>query len=117
MAYQECAALCRKSTQPVSLFRSMTLEQAESFSWGQAMTELETKAPILYNLLCTVVIHSSRRNKHKKGERQFPGLCTIVAILLKERNRNMCGIQSYISTALFSSHIQKKVGVKLYVCV
>ncbi len=37
-------------TQPVSLFRSMTLEQAERFAWEQ------------------------------EGDRQFPGLFTAVAI-------------------------------------
>ncbi len=107
----ECASLCSKSSQPVSLFRSMTLEQAESFSWRQTVTELETKAPTLYHIIDCAITHSSKRNKMKKGERQFPGLCTAVAILLKERNRIMCGVQSYLSSALFSTHIQKKVCV------
>ena len=56
----------------------MTLEQAESFSWTQAIAELETKAPTLYRILALAVTHSSRRNKQKKGERQFPGLCMAV---------------------------------------
>ena len=109
----ECAVLCSKN--PVSLFRSMTLEQAENFSWTQAIAELKTKAPILYHILDLAVTHSSRRNKQKKGERQFSGLCMSVAILLKERNRMMCGIQSYVSSALFSSHVQKKVCVRVNV--
>ena len=111
---EECAVLCSKN--PVSLFRSMTLEQAESFSWTQAVDELKTKAPTLYHILDLAVTHSSRRNKQKKGERQFPGLCMSVAILLKERNRMMCGIQSYVSSALFSSHIQK-VCASVCVCM
>ena len=91
----ECSVLCSKSAQPVSLFRSMfrsmTLEQAERFAWTQAI------APTLYEILRCAVSNSSKRNKKKKGDRQFPGLCTAVAILLKER---MCGIQSYLSCAL-----------------
>lgn len=105
----ECASLCSRSVKPVSLFRSMTLDEAEMFSWSQAIDELEAKAPTLFSILKTAVVHSSRRNKHKTGDMHFPGLCTSVAILMKERNREMCGIQSYVSTALFSSHIQKKV--------
>ena len=42
---KECGVLCSKN--PVSLFRSMTLEQAERFSWAQAIAELKTKAPTL----------------------------------------------------------------------
>ncbi len=107
----ECALLCSKSAQPVSLFRTMTLEQVESFSWRQAITELETKAPTLYRIISYAFTHSSKRNKLKKGERQFPGLCTAVAVLLKERNKMMCGVQSFLSCALFATHIQKKVCV------
>lgn len=48
-------------------------------------------------------------------------MCTAVAILLKERNKQMCGVQSYISSALFSTRIHKKVCVcvcvHVYVCV
>ena len=41
------------------------------------------------------------------------------AVLLKERNREMCGIQSLISLLLYSSHVDKQVGntvkvIKLY---
>ena len=61
--------------------RRMTLEQAESFLWTQTISELETKAPTLF---CFVVTRSAGRNKHKKGKAQYPGLCTAVAILLKE---------------------------------
>ncbi len=113
----ECSVLCSKSAKPVSLFQSMTLEQAKRFTWTQAIIELETKAPTLYEILGYAVSNSSKKNKKKKGERQFPGLCTALAILLKERNRVMCGVQSYLSSALFSTHIQKKVcDVCMIVC-
>lgn len=111
---EECRSLCAKRVQPVSLFRCMTLEQAESFLWTDTISELETKSPTLYNILTFVVTHSAGRNKQKKGDIQYPGLCTAVAILLKERNREMTGIQSYISSALFSSGIHKKVRMCAY---
>ena len=66
----ECGLFCSKSAQPVSLFRSVTLEQAESFSWSLTIAELETKAPTLYHILSFAVTHSRKRNKHKKGERR-----------------------------------------------
>ena len=90
----ECASLCRKKAKPVSLFRSITLDEAENFAWSQAMDELDTKAHTLLSILNTAVTLSSRRNKNKTGDAQSPALCTAVAVLLKERNREMTGIQS-----------------------
>ena len=112
----ECASLCSKSSQPVSLFRSMTIEQAESFSWRQTVTELETKAPTLHHIIDCAITHSSKRNKLKKGERQFPGLSTAVAILLKERNKTMCGVQS-VECPLFYSHPEEGLCVIVCDCV
>eukprot|EP00731_Ephydatia_muelleri_P014114 Em0007g1424a len=102
MVNDECSLLCKKSAQPVSLFRHMSLEQAEKFTWTQAISEISTKAPTLFSIVnnCVVTQRSASRNKHKKGDAQYPGLCTAVAILLKERNRVMCGVQSYTWTQL-----------------
>ena len=36
---KECSLLCKKSAQPVSLFRHMSLEQAEKFTWTQAISD------------------------------------------------------------------------------
>ena len=97
---EECSLLCKKNAQPVSLFHHISLEQAGSFSLTQAILELSTKAPTLFK-----IIHNSVVTR---------GLCTAVGILLKERNREMCGVQSYISSALFTTEMHK---VCVYVCV
>ncbi len=94
--------------------RKLYLETNSHWAWDQS-----NNSPPHYWLCyhdCDIT-HSSKRNKLKKGERQFPGLSTAVAILLKERNKTMCGVQSYLSSALFSTHIQKKVCVWLCVIV
>ena len=115
---EECSLLCKKNAQPVSLFHHMSLEQAESFSWTQAILELSTKVPTLFKIIHnSVVTRGLVRNKYKRGDAQYPGLCPTVGILLKERNREMCGVQSYISSALFSTKIHKKVCVYVYMCV
>ena len=119
----ECFSLCRKkaTVTPVSHFRCMSLELAESFSWLQAISELKTTAPTLYNILVFVITHSAKRNKHKRDETQYPSLCLAVAFLLKERNREMVGVQSYVSSVLFPSKLPKKVldvsCMCVYVCV
>ena len=97
----------------------MSLEQAEKFTWTQAISEISTKAPTLFSIVnnCVVTQRSASRNKHKKGDAQYPGLCTAVAILLKEHNRVMCGVESYVSSVLFSNNIHKKVCASVCVCV
>ena len=39
------------------------------------------------------------------------------AALLKERNREMSGMQAFLSLVLFSSRVEKKVCMYMYVCV
>ena len=94
----ECMSVCRR--QPVLVFRKITPLQMESFSWDCYIKELETKCPILYQILETVVSHSDRRNSQKKGEAHHPGICMVAAVLLKERNREMVGVQSLLSLVL-----------------
>ena len=38
-------------------------------------------------------------------------------VLLKERNREMSGMQAFLSLVLFSSRVEKKVCMYMYVCV
>ena len=78
--------------------------------------KLSTKAPTLFKIIHnSVVTKGLVRNKHKRDV-QYPGLCTAVGILLKERNREMCGVHLYISSALISTKIHK-VCVCVCVCV
>ena len=59
MVNDECSLLCKKNAQPVSLFRHMSLEQAEIFTWTQAISEISSKAPILFSIMnnCVVTQH------------------------------------------------------------
>ncbi|KAL5509486.1 hypothetical protein EMCRGX_G004873 [Ephydatia muelleri] len=114
MVSDECSLLCKKNAQPVSLFHHMSLKQAENFSWTRAISKIRTKAPTLFSIMnnCVVTRRSASKNKHKKGDAQYPGWCTAVAILLNERSRVMCGVQSYVSSVLFSTKIHKKVELR-----
>ena len=113
---EECAALCSKSMQPVSIFRRLSSEQAETFSWKQCISELEYKAPTLFSILTYVISRTDHRNQKKRGKNHHAGICTAVAVLLKERNREMCGVQFFISLVLFSSRVHKKVCMRVNVC-
>ena len=105
---QECSKLCRKSDTP-SLFRRIPVEAMKEFEWTRMSSELQSNAPLLYRLLYSIVARSDHRNVVKVGKAHFPGLCSAAAVLLKERNREMCGLQSMISLIMYSTHCEKQV--------
>ena len=73
--------------------------------------------PLLLRLLTSVVTANGARNAktrvkfRKKSIYHSPGICTAAAILLKERNREMCGVQTHIALVLYHSNVKKKVIV------
>ena len=71
--------------------------------------ELSSKTPMLLQILRTLTSANDHRNKHKSGSVHQPGICMAASVILKERNREMCGVQSVISLLLFSSHANKQV--------
>ena len=50
------------------------------------------------------------RNRSKSGRAHQPGICMAAAVVLKERNQKMTGVQSLVSLMLFASHVDKQVG-------
>lgn len=106
---EECSKLCQR-LQP-SVFRKLSMEQLTDFQWSVLVEELSSKAPVLYAVLSSVVTRNDRRNVTKVGAAHNPGVCMAAAVLLKERNREMCGLQSLVSLLLYSCHCEKKVCV------
>ena len=106
----ECGDLCRKGPNNTTCFRNIPLEKMEEFEWSKCIEELHKKAPTLLRLLSTIVQHNDHRNTSKRGDRHNPGISMAVAVLLKERNREMCGLQSLIALLLFKGQAHKKVS-------
>ena len=107
---QECGSLCSKSQEP-SPFRKIPIQQLVTLEWTLLMSHLSTKCPHLYSLFAAIVSHSDHRNKDKRESSHHPGICMAIAILLKERNREMCGVQSLVSVLMYNSHVQKQVRI------
>lgn len=107
---QECMELSRRS-KPVSPFRKMDPKEYTEFEWKKFVDAATRTAPTLLQIFSSVVSHSDQRNKKKVGQVHFPGICMSLSILLKERNREMCGVQSIISLLLYSSHADKQVNI------
>ncbi len=105
----ECSKLCQKS--PPSLFCKVPVSKVEEFEWDQFIQELQDKAPLLSQILFTITSRNDHRNKLKCDRTHHPGICMAAAVILKERNQRMTGVQSLISLMLFASHVEKQVGV------
>ena len=108
---EESATLCKRN--PASSFRRIPIDSLSMFCWEHYYKELDHKAPILSRM----VKHNDHRNSKKKGTHHLPAVCMAIAILLKERNREMCGVQSLLSLVLFESHVQKRVCKLLLSCL
>lgn len=103
----ECSKLCKRSK--LSAFRKLPVSKMSEFEWKVLIDELSSKAPMMLQILCTLTSANDHRNKHKSGSIHQPGICMAASVILKERNREMCGVQSLISLLLFSSHTNKQV--------
>ena len=90
---EECSKVCQKSDP--SRFQKVPVSELATFQWEQFIDELRSKAPTLLHIL--QVMSSPKQNS---DSRHYPGICIAVAVLLKGRNREMCGIQSLIHVFL-----------------
>ena len=106
----ECTVnvLCRHSQESPSPFRKINIS---SMSSGGVTTihELVSKSPVFLQVLKTIASHSDHRNQKKRGDWHNTGICMSAATILKERNREMCGLQTILSLVLFSNRVQKHV--------
>ena len=97
---RECACLCQRGDP--SVFRKIPLQNLADFKWSICGDELQRKAPVLYRVFSKVVSSNNHRNQQKRGDQHLPGVCTAAAVLLKERSREMNGIQRMVSLVLFT---------------
>ena len=106
---EECVALCRRADP--TAFHKTPLEELQDFKWSKYIHvgEMEAKSPLLLKLLKMIVGRNDSRNDHKRGSSHFPGICMAAAVLLKKRNREMVGLQMFISLVFFTSHVEKQV--------
>lgn len=116
MVSSECGDLCKKGSANISCFRKIPLENMAEFEWAKCIDDLKKKAPTLLQLLSTVVQCNDHRNTAKRGDSHNPGISMAVAVLLKERNREMCGLQSLIALLLFKGQAHKKVSGSAVYC-
>ena len=108
----ECFHICQL-TNPLSPFRKINASKCSSFQWKVLVEDLSQKAPTLLKILSSIVTSNDKRKQAAVTTAHHPGLCMAVSILLKERNREMCGLQSVISLLLFSSHVDKQVSIDM----
>ena len=81
----------------------------------QIIEDLKSKAPTLLQLVTSVVSVNDHRNTSKVGNSHHPGICAAFAVLLKERNREMCGLQSIVSVLMYvNATYSSSVSIDIY---
>ena len=103
----ECTNLCKKTI--TSPFCTIPTDELANFKWKDMVTDIQLKAPLLFTILHGIAARNDHRNVVKVGAAHYPGICTAAAILLKERSRHMCGLQSLVSIMMYSCHAEKQV--------
>ena len=91
----QCFRICQL-TKPLSSFRKIDASKCFSFQWKVLVEELSLKAPTLLKIFSSIVTANGKRKQAPDTGSHNPGLCMAVAILLKERNREMYGLQLII---------------------
>ena len=85
------------------------LRDVTTLSWKQVWQEVELAAPTLHTALTRLVPVQTRPSA-------VPALCTIVAMLLKLRNRKARFIQTVISLLLYGGGAKSKVSIYGMLC-
>ena len=102
--FQECSNLCKKT--PTSLLRKIPVDKMAEFSWEELIKELTFTAPTMLRVVSSIAV---RIQNQVTSPSHYPGICAAVAVTLKERNKEMCGIQSMLSLLMYSCHCEKQV--------
>ena len=105
---EECNDLCKRIS-PTSPFQTLNVDMMANFKWTIMIDDLQIRAPLFYKVLDTLTSKSDLRNIKKVGAAHYPGICCAAAVILKERNREMCGLQSLVSLLMHACHCEKQV--------
>ena len=105
----ECSQLCQRQPKS-SVYLKILQAPLADFNWKVFVEDLQNKAPTFFQLLSIIASHGDHRNKTKVGDTHNPGICMAAAVILKERNREMNGLQSILSLLLFTSHVNRYTG-------
>ena len=73
--------------------------------------EFQEKVLFLFTVLHIIVSRNDHRNEVKVDTAHHSVICSAAAVLLKERSREMCGLQSLVSLLMYSCHAEKQAHV------
>lgn len=106
----ECDRLC--STDNPSLLRGTSAKELENLSFDRLASDLQTTAPTLWSVLCTIATPTGKYIRKSSGS-HHPVECAVmaVAILLKERCIQMSAIAYLIGLTLWQGNASTKVCV------
>ena len=92
--YEERIHICKKNiASPSAQFQWISCQTSK---WKTVVADIEEKATFSHSVLHSIKHRNGRRNTVKIGAAHCPRIRSPAAILLKERNIEMCGQQSLV---------------------
>lgn len=124
---RECMQLCQLKPRS-SVLRVKSADELKSFSWKGVIQELRLTAPTFLAILQAAaqsfrpraprapkVVQKKKGRPSKHLQRARDSVVGMAAaVLLKERNQQMCKPQAIVSTILYAAHAAKKVSCILW---
>ena len=84
----------------LTCFCKTPVKDLQDFKWSLYVCEMETKSLLMLKLMRKIVSHSDIRNNAKQGMSHDLRICMATAVLLKDRNRETMGLQTYFPHTL-----------------
>lgn len=89
------------------ILRNTSSAAVTSFSWMPVVTELRTRAPVLYAVIKAIIAKQQKTTVHPST------IGTGAAVMLKCRNTFLAQAQTLISVLLYAGHCSKQVRVRI----
>jgi len=101
----ECVSLCEKAKPSILRVKLLT-----AFHFSTLLRELKQRAPTFLSILKAAATPTKRLSEPSPIV-----ICMAAAMLLKQRNQQMCLLQAIVAIILYAGHAAKKVSIS--VCI
>lgn len=84
----------------------------KNFQWDNIVNELVSKNTLLSQVLLAVALPTSKIGNTKFTETLCPVISTVYGILMKQRFKDLCAVQKFVTASLANEHTRhEKVNI------
>ena len=83
----------------------------KNFQWDNIVNELVSKNTLLSQVLLAVALPTSKIGNTQFTEKLCPVISTVYGILMKQRFKDLCAVQKFVTVSLANEHTHEKVNI------